>query len=134
MAALHNTVESKILLIDDNPDVLSAMSLFLEMKGFSVRTASDGMEGLVRMKAEDHLSLVLLDLWMPVMNGWEFLRLKMDDPCIAEIPVIVISAVSPDSVDGAQAVLKKPVHPEQLVDAVARHALKSYTDLPPVCK
>jgi CheY-like chemotaxis protein len=68
MAALHNRADSKILIIDDNQDVLSAMSLFLEMKGFSVRTASDGMEGLVRMKAEDHLSLVLLDLWMPVMD------------------------------------------------------------------
>src|SRR5579862_8540416 len=132
MAALHNRTESKILIIDDNPDVLSAMSLFLEIKGFSVRTASDGMEGPVRMKAEGHLTLVLLDLWMPVMNGWEFLRLKTDDPCIAEIPVIVISAVSPDSIGGAQAVLRKPVHPEKLMDAVRRYALKPYRDLPPV--
>jgi CheY-like chemotaxis protein len=126
MAALNNTLDSKILIIDDDQDVLSAMSFFLEMKGFSVRTAHDGVEGLDRMKAEDHVSLVLLDLWMPVMDGWEFLRHKTDDPCIAEIPVIVISAVSPDSLDGVQAVLRKPVHPEELVDAVRGHALKLY--------
>ena len=126
MAALNNTLDSKILIIDDDQDVLSAMSFFLEMKGFSVRTAHDGLEGLDRMKAEDHISLVLLDLWMPVMDGWEFLRHKTDDPRIAEIPVIVISAVSPDSLDGVQAVLRKPVHPEELVDAVRGHALKLY--------
>jgi CheY-like chemotaxis protein len=97
------------------------MSFFLEMKGFSVSTAHDGLEGLERMKADDHISLVLLDLWMPVMDGWEFLRHKTDDPCIVDIPVIVISAVSPDSLDGVQAVLRKPVHPEELVDAVRRH-------------
>jgi CheY-like chemotaxis protein len=125
MAALHNRADSKILIIDDNSDVLSAMSLFLEMKGFSVRTAHDGMEGLVRMKAEDHLSLVLLDLWMPVMNGWEFLRLKMDDPCTAAIPVIVISAVPPETLDGIQAVLRKPVDPKKLVNAITLHALRN---------
>src|SRR5579872_5133945 len=121
MAALYNRADSKILVIDDNQDVLSAISLFLEMKGFSVRTAHDGLEGLVSMKGEDHISLVLLDLWMPVMDGWEFLRLKMEDPCIADIPVIVISAVAPNFLDGVKAVLRKPVHPEKLVDAVRRH-------------
>jgi CheY-like chemotaxis protein len=134
MAALNNTLNSKILIIDDNQDVLSAMSFFLEMKGFSVSTAHDGLEGLDRMKADDHISLVLLDLWMPVMNGWEFLHHRTDDPRIAEIPVIVISAVSPDFIDGVQAVLRKPVNPEELVDAVRHHALKLYKSLPPACR
>ena len=131
MAALSNTLDSNILVIDDNQEVLSAMSFFLEMKGFSVRTAHDGLEGLDGMKAEDHISLVLLDLCMPVMDGWEFLRHRADDPRIAKIPVIVISAVLPGSIDGVQAVMRKPVHPEELVDAVRRHALKLYRDLPP---
>jgi CheY-like chemotaxis protein len=134
MAALSNTLDSKILVIDDNQDVLSAMSFFLEMKGFSIRTAHDGLEGLDGMRADDHISLVLLDLWMPVMDGWEFLRHRANDPRIAKIPVIVISAVSPDSIDSVQAVLQKPVHPEKLMDAVTRHALKLYRDLPPVCR
>jgi len=90
-----------------------------------VRTAHDGLEGLVTLKAEDHLSLVLLDLWMPIMDGWEFLRLKKDDSRIAAIPVIVISAVAPDFLDGIQAVLRKPVHPYKLVNAIIRHALSN---------
>ena len=124
MAALNNTPDSKILIIDDNQDVLSVLSLLLEMQGFSVSTAQDGLEGLDRMKTDDHISLVLLDLCMPVMDGWEFLRRKTNDPRIAEIPVIVISAVSPDSLDGVEAVLRKPVDVEALINVVRRHAFK----------
>jgi len=58
---------------------------------------------------------------MPVLDVWEFLRLKMEDPCVAEIHVIVISAVASNFLDGVKAVLRKPVHPEKLVDAVRRH-------------
>ena len=61
------------------------------------------------MRTADHISLVLLDLWMPVMDGWEFLRRKRSDSDIAEIPVVVLSAVPPVSLDGAWTVLKKPV-------------------------
>jgi CheY-like chemotaxis protein len=124
MAALNNAPDSKILIIDDNQDVLSILSLLLEMQGFSVGTAQDGLEGLDRMKTDDHISLVLLDLCMPVMDGWEFLRRKTNDPRIAEIPVIVISAVSPDSLDGVEAVLRKPVDVEALINVVRRHAFK----------
>jgi CheY-like chemotaxis protein len=62
-----------------------------------------------KMRTADHISLVLLDLWMPVMDGWEFLRRKRSDSDIAEIPVVVLSAVPPVSLDGAWTVLKKPV-------------------------
>jgi hypothetical protein len=48
--------------------------------------------------------------------------------------VIVISAVLPDSIDGVQAVMKKPVHPEKLVDAITRHALKVHRNFPSVCR
>src|SRR5437762_12575360 len=130
MAALNNILKSKILIIDDNQDVLSVLSLLLEMQGFSVRTAQDGLEGLDRMKTDEHISIVLLDLCMPVMDGWEFLRRKTNDPRVAEIPVIVISAVSPDSLDGVQAVLRKPVDLEALIDAVRRHAFKEVACAP----
>jgi CheY-like chemotaxis protein len=72
------------------------------------------------MRTADHISLVLLDLWMPVMDGWEFLRRKRSDYEIAEIPVVVLSAVPPMSLDGARTVLKKPVDIKPLVDAVRR--------------
>ncbi len=72
------------------------------------------------MRTADHISLVLLDLSMPVMDGWEVLRRKRSDADIAEIPVVVLSAVPPVSFDGAQTVLKKPVDLKPLVNAVRR--------------
>jgi CheY-like chemotaxis protein len=67
-----------------------------------------------------HISLVLLDLWMPVMDGWEFLRRKRGDVDTAEIPVVVLSAVPPLSLDGADEVLRKPVDLGPFVDTVRR--------------
>jgi CheY-like chemotaxis protein len=124
MAAPKNAPDSKILIVDDNRDVLSAMSDLLRIKGFSVRTAENGLEALNRMKAEDDISLVLLDLLMPVMDGWEFLSRKRSDMRIAEIPVVVISAFSSASLDGVEEVLMKPVSIEALVDVVRRHVFK----------
>jgi two-component system response regulator CpxR len=127
MSALNNTADSRILIVDDNQDALSALSSLLQIEGFSVRTAQNGLEALNRMKPDDHISLVLLDLWMPVMDGWEFLRRKRSDPRIAEIPVVVISAVSSDPLDGVETVLGKPVHLETLLATIRRHLVSKAT-------
>lgn len=96
-----------ILVVDDNPDALRAMSELLQFEGFQVLTAQNGLDALNKMKAAGHISLVLLDLWMPVMDGWEVLRRKASDDGIAKIPVIVVSAAPPDALDGVEAILKK---------------------------
>jgi CheY-like chemotaxis protein len=72
------------------------------------------------MKSDHHISLVLLDLRMPVMDGWEFLRRKKADPDIAETPVVVISAIPPASLEGVETVLTKPIDFDQLIETV-RH-------------
>ena len=110
----------RILVVDDYAQALRAMSELLQFEGFSVLTAQNGLDALNKMKVADHISLVLLDLWMPVMDGWEVLRRKRSDADIAEIPVVVLSAVPPVSLDGARTVLKKPVDIEPLVSAVKR--------------
>jgi len=84
------------------------MSELLKFEGSSVLTAQNGSDALKQMRTAGHISLVLLDLWMPVMDGWEVLRRKRDDPGIAEIPVVVLSAVPPVSLDGADEALRKP--------------------------
>ena len=112
--------DGSILVVDDNAHALQAMSKLLEFEGFSVLTARNGLDALNKMRTADHISLVLLDLWMPVMDGWEFLRRKRGDVDIAEIPVVVLSAVPPVSLDGARTVLKKPVDIEPLISAVRR--------------
>jgi len=120
MDALTYAPNGRILVVDGNAHELQAMSKLLEFEGFSVLTARNGLDALNKMRTADHISLVLLDLWMPVMDGWEFLRRKRGDVDIAEIPVVVLSAVPPVSLDGAQTILKKPVDIKPLVNAVRR--------------
>ena len=109
-----------ILVVDDNADALRAMSELLQFEGFSVLTAQNGLEALNKMRTADRIFLVLLDLWMPVMDGWEVLRRKARDAGIAEIPVVVVSAIAPASLDGVEATLKKPISPQSLVELVRR--------------
>jgi CheY-like chemotaxis protein len=99
---------------------LQDLSELLKFEGFSVLTAQNGLDALNQLRTADHISLVLLDLCMPVMDGWEVLRRKRTDADIAEIPVIVLSAVAPDSLDGADEILRKPVDLRPFVDTVRR--------------
>ena len=121
MSTRDNRPKREILLVDDNPRVLRAMAELLRMEGFPVLTAQNGWDALNRIKNDDNISLVLLDLWMTLMDGWEFLRRLKSDPAIADIPVVVLSAIPPVSLDGAETVLRKPVDPGLLIATVRRH-------------
>jgi len=94
------------------------LSSLLEIEGFAVVTAHNGLEALKQLN-NDGTSVVLLDLWMPVMNGAEFLNQKAQTETIAKIPVIVLSASLPwERPVGTRAVLQKPVYPEGLLAAI----------------
>jgi CheY-like chemotaxis protein len=97
----------------NSPD-LDAFSFFYQLRD------TTGLDALNKMRTVDHISLVLLDLWMPLMDGREVLSRKRGDPGIAEIPVVVLSAVPPVSLDGADQVLRKPVDLGSFVDTVRR--------------
>jgi CheY-like chemotaxis protein len=120
METLIYPPNGRILVVDDNALALDAMSELLEFEGFSVLTAQNGSDALHQMRTAGRISLVLLDLWMPVMDGWEFLRRKASDAGIAKIPVVVLSAVPPVSLDGADEILRKPIDPGLFVDTVRR--------------
>jgi CheY-like chemotaxis protein len=81
----------QILVIEDNADIRKLLMLTLESEGYCVVGAADGREGLDVLARISGLCLILLDLMMPVMNGWEFLRAKQKDGVLAVIPVVVIS-------------------------------------------
>jgi two-component system response regulator CpxR len=120
MVGLDSTVKDRILVVDDRHEILNLMSELLAREGFTVRTAHNGLDALNRMRSDHHISLVLLDLWMPVMDGWEFLRRKKSDPDLANVPVVVISAIPPVDLDGVESVLTKPIDLNQLMETV-RH-------------
>src|SRR5262245_60743067 len=81
-----------ILVVDDDPDVRDALVHLLSAEGYDAETANDGSEALARLKGTSPPSLVLLDLMMPVMDGFEFRVQQLQDPRIADIPVIVFSS------------------------------------------
>ncbi len=121
---MHDSRETarraKILIVDDNKDAVEALSSLLEMEGFAVVIAHDGLKALNQLK-NNRISVVVLDLWMPVMNGSEFLREKAMTETIANVPVVVLSANPPwERPLGAQAVLQKPVYAEGLIQAIKR--------------
>jgi two-component system, chemotaxis family, chemotaxis protein CheY len=118
-----------VLIVDDDRDIRDTFASILEEDGFSVRTASDGLDALEKLSlALPHL--ILLDLMMPRMSGWGFratqLRAtQLRDPRLAAIPVVVITASANLATTAEQfpgvALLAKPVHLERLVTTVRQH-------------
>src|SRR5438552_12038391 len=81
----------RILLAEDDDDISESVRGVLEDAGYAVETCRNGQEALKRLR-EDPADLVVLDLMMPVLDGWEFRAAQRADRSIAEIPVVVISA------------------------------------------
>jgi CheY-like chemotaxis protein len=112
---------SKILVIEDDSDIRNMFMLLLESMGYDVVGATNGKEGLEILAGIPGPCLILLDLMMPVMNGWEFLQAIRKDDVLAVNPVVILSAFS-DQVKGekVEAILKKPVDADALMKLVKK--------------
>jgi CheY-like chemotaxis protein len=85
---------ARILIADDDPDVRESLRLLLELNGHSVDEARNGREALETLGGSGtRPCVILLDLMMPVMDGWQFRRAQLQNPAVADVPVLVISAV-----------------------------------------
>ncbi|RQW06533.1 response regulator [candidate division KSB1 bacterium] len=118
------TIRKKILCIEDEPDMIELVRLILERKGFDFRGADSGQVGLDMIR-EEKPDLVLLDLMMPGMDGWEVYRQLKADAELKDIPVIVVTAKaqSIDRVLGlhiarVDAYITKPFGPQELLDSI----------------
>jgi CheY-like chemotaxis protein len=110
-----------VLIVDDDPDLLEVTAFVIEGEGLAVETASDGAEALARLGHGRRPTLVLLDLMMPVMNGWELLAAVAKDPSLAGIPIVVLTAGDHTEVPGAREVLSKPMDLQELLRVVERY-------------
>ncbi len=110
-----------VLVVDDDPDLLDVTSFVIENEGMSVETARNGAEALALIGAGRLPALVLLDLMMPVMNGWEFLAAVASDPLLRPIPVVVLTAAEHTEVPGALEVISKPMDLKKLLQVVERY-------------
>ena len=110
-----------VLVVDDDPDILEALAEILEAEGFDVRRARNGKEALDKLEPEPP-HLILLDLMMPVMDGWEFSQRMKTRPTASAVPVIVLSAdrtVSTKAREiGAVGHLAKPFELNDLLEMV----------------
>jgi CheY-like chemotaxis protein len=115
-----------VLIVDDEPDVRDALTDALTSHGWEAIEAANGAEALARLQAGVRPSLILLDIMMPIMDGWQFRSAQRLDPALATIPVVVFSAnelVRAAAFDmGVAAFLKKPIKLEALLATVSRYA------------
>jgi CheY-like chemotaxis protein len=117
-------VAKLILIVDDDVDVATSMADVLEAEGYRVTLAANGKEALDVLRREDDPDLILLDVMMPVMDGWRFREEQQKLPAVASIPVITVTA------DGnarqkaaamkAADYLEKPFTVDRLLDVVER--------------
>jgi len=120
---------STVLVVDDDKNVCDIISAELGGQGYATVVAGNGQEALSYLRsAAMRPSLILLDLMMPVMTGWEFRRVQQEDPALAAIPVAIITGLSDVSEKakalGAVDVLTKPSRVETLTALVSRFCSK----------
>ena len=89
---LPTRAAGKVLLVDDDFGILDAIADFLEEEGFSVVSASNGIDALNRLRSGLHVDVVVLDLMMPLMDGWSFRVEQLADPALRDTPVVIVSA------------------------------------------
>jgi CheY-like chemotaxis protein len=121
-AASPKPVHCPVLIVEDDADLREMMAQLLQLEGFPAETVSNGREALDYLQHRDKPDVILLDLMMPVMDGWEFRRRQMEDSAISHVPVIVLSALDRARADGLSgaAFLKKPLDFDRLLELVRR--------------
>jgi CheY-like chemotaxis protein len=116
-------VGSKVLCVDDDPEILTFIQRCLEAEGYAVDAVSSGEEALLRVETGEY-SLVLLDIAMPGLDGWATCRQIKTNPHLAGVHVCMVTAKPVDSarernrLEGPDGILLKPFRPEDLIELV----------------
>jgi len=132
MMADGGSIQVKILVVDDDPDILDALAMILEAEGYQVVTARDGVEALASLKAEMP-DLMILDLLMPKMDGFAVLR-ELQDPRWSKhrrMPILILTSVREEASRrryeletglelGVDDYVEKPMPPDVLLERVRR--------------
>jgi CheY-like chemotaxis protein len=115
-----------ILIIEDDIAIREALRDVLEMEGYKIYSAANGKEGLEYLPKMTGPCLILLDLMMPVMNGWEVAAALREDTILATIPVVVVTAYPATAKDvQARSIIRKPIDLEVLLSIVSKYCDQS---------
>jgi CheY-like chemotaxis protein len=116
-----------ILIVDDEPDIRTTLAGILGALGYATRIASNGQDAIDNIRAHGVPALIILDLMMPTMNGYQFLAVQRQDATLAHIPVVVITAgASPRREElHPHEVVPKPLNLPVLLKLVAKAVSQS---------
>jgi len=112
-----------VLIVEDDEDLRDMMAQMLTIEGFAATAVANGREALDYLHQAIKPHVILLDLMMPVMDGWEFRRRQQCDPKLAQVPVVVVTAAGQygtSSIDAAR-ILPKPLRLEHVLDALREY-------------
>ncbi len=112
-----------ILIVEDDADIRETLQHLLEASGYRAAPASNGKVALDLIDTMGRPCLILLDLMMPVMDGWAFLSALDQNDGLADVPIVIVSAYTDKvaSLERAQQILKKPVDIHALMEVVRQH-------------
>jgi CheY-like chemotaxis protein len=117
--------EELILVVDDDTDIREEMAALLEGEGYQVVQARNGLEALERLKRPPLPCMILLDLMMPVMNGWDFRAQQLANPSLKEIPTVIVSGAAQAKKEAASlhanGFLQKPFDLDPLLNVIERY-------------
>jgi two-component system cell cycle response regulator len=119
-------VPSNILLIEDNPANMELMSYILRAFGYSIKTAQDGLEGLMEARREPP-NLIICDIQLPTMDGFEVARLLKSDPHLRGVPLLAVTALAMMGdrnkvmSAGFDGYITKPINPETFVTQIEEY-------------
>ena len=122
-------MQRRVLVVDDDDLTLDILRTILDLEEFDVVTASDGDEAVERLEGPDEFDVVVLDVMMPGLDGYEVCRRIKDDPDLKHLPVVLLTAkdrredVEEGERAGADAYLTKPFSPLALIDTLNRFDL-----------
>lgn len=116
----------EVLVVEDDSDLRESLSQALQDHGFTVTQAANGQQALELLKRGIRPGLILLDLMMPVLSGWELRDALREDPELAKIPQLIVSAFVDETEQAVLALppddcIRKPFHLRILIDAIERH-------------
>jgi CheY-like chemotaxis protein len=118
---ISSAAPREVLIVDDDLDAREALAELLESRGYSVTSAGNGREALNYLRTASLPGIIILDLMMPMMDGWEFLEHQSRDFALLQIPVIVLTATPLSQPIRAKLVLQKPIQFDSLVQLLDHH-------------
>ena len=123
MTAAPQPHRHRVLVVEDDEDLLEALLGLLKAAGYTVLGAANGYEALANLRGGSPPCVILLDLMLPLLDGWQFRRKQLEDPALAGVPVIGCSARDREGADvpalRVEYYTQKPLNLERLLASIA---------------